>query len=208
MWNTTDTAIHIQLDNIKYNPKGAHNISPDKAQKWINILKSPFGVQLGTCLGRLKKVDLRNLEIRNKHKKLGWVSVENRRIIISIFGQRMIIPMSKVMVQSIKDGQQLRILADVENVDLDGLVAGLATELSKDNILLSWLVKTVNDMSRGRKLKILQNLLKETQKSGAVASLLKTLAQRQDSLGCTLKALELEIGNIVIEDSGAVMIGD
>lgn len=208
MWNTTNTAIHIQLDNIKYNPNGAHNISPDKAQKWINILKSPFGVQLGTCLVRLKKVDLRNLEIRNKHKKLGWVSVENRRIIITIFGQRMIIPMSKVMVLSIKDGQQLRILADVENVDLDGLVAGLARELGEGNILLSWLVKTVNEMSRGRKLKILQKILKEIQKSGAVASLLETLAQRQDSLGCTLKALELEIGNIAIEDSGAVMIGD
>lgn len=208
MWNTTNTAIYIQLDNIKYNPNGAHNISPDKAQKWINILKSPFGVQLGTCLVRLKKVDLRNLEIRNKHKKLGWVSVENRRIIITIFGQRMIIPMSKVMVLSIKDGQQLRILADVENVDLDGLVAGLARELGEGNILLSWLVKTVNEMSRGRKLKILQKILKEIQKSGAVASLLETLAQRQDSLGCTLKALELEIGNIAIEDSGAVMIGD
>lgn len=110
MQNTKDTTISILVDHIKYNSKAVHNISPGKAQLLIKMLTSSVGMQLGIVFSRFKKLDLRNMEIKNKGRCIGTVSVERKRIVINIFSQTMIIPMDKVIVQAIRSGEELRVL--------------------------------------------------------------------------------------------------
>lgn len=112
----------------------------------------------------------------------------------------MIIPMDKVIVQAIRSGEELRVSAEIENVDLDGLVESLAREYCSGNIIISCLVKALNEKSRGKKVKILQKILTKMLKHGVVDAFLDNLKKRKDSLGQKLKELELEIGNIAIDD--------
>lgn len=200
MQNTNDTTISILVDHIKYNSKAVHNISPGKAQLLTKMLTSSVGMQLGIVFSRFKKLDLRNMEIKNKGRRIGTVSVERKRIVINIFSQTMIIPMDKVIVQAIRSGEELRVSAEIENVDLDGLVESLAREYCSGNIIISCLVKALNEKSRGKKVKILQKILTEMLKHGVVDAFLDNLKKRKDSLGQKLKELELEIGNIAIDD--------
>lgn len=200
MQNTNDTTISILVDHIKYNPKAVHNISPGKAQLLTKMLTSSVGMQLGIVFSRFKKLDLRNMEIKNKGRCIGTISVERKRIVINIFSQTMIIPMDKVIVQAIRSGEELRVSAEIENVDLDGLVESLAREYCSGNIIISCLVKALNEKSRGKKVKILQKILTEMLKHGVVDAFLDNLKKRKDSLGQKLNELELEIGNIAIDD--------
>ena len=147
MKNTNDTTISILVDHIKYNSKAVHNISPGKAQLLTKMLTSSVGMQLGIVFSRFKKLDLRNMEIKNKGRRIGTVSVERKRIVINIFSQTMIIPMDKVIVQAIRSGEELRVSAEIENVDLDGLVESLAREYCSGNIIISCLVKALNEKS-------------------------------------------------------------
>ena len=62
------------------------------------------------------------------------------------------------------------------------------------------LVKALNEKSRGKKVKILQKILTEMLKHGVVDAFLDNLKKRKDSLGQKLNELELEIGNIAIDD--------
>lgn len=94
----------------------------------------------------------------------------------------------------------MRVSAEIENVDLDGLVESLAREYCSGNIIISCLVKALNEKSRGKKVKILQKILTEMLKQGVVDAFLDNLKKRKDSLGQKLKELELEIGNIAIDD--------
>lgn len=71
---------------------------------------------------------------------------------------------------------------------------------SQGNIIISCLVKALNEKSRGKKVKILQKILTEMLKQGVVDAFLDNLKKRKDSLGQKLKELELEIGNIAIDD--------
>lgn len=200
MQRTNGTTIYILLDHIKYNSKAVHHLSPGKAQFLTKVLTSSIGIQLGIGLSRFKKLDIRNMEIKNKGKRIGVVSVERKRIVINVFSQTIIVPIDKVIVQAIRNGQELRISAVIENVDLDGLVEGLAGEYCSRNILISCLVKTLNEKSRGKKVKILQKILTEMLKHGVVDVLLDNLKKRKDSLGQKLNELELEMENIIIED--------
>ena len=102
--------------------------------------------------------------------------------------------------QAIRSGEELRVSAEIENVDLDGLVESLAREYCSGNIIISCLVKALNEKSRGKKVKILQKILTEMLKHGVVDAFLDNLKKRKDSLGQKLNELELEIGNIAIDD--------
>lgn len=198
MKNTNNATIYILLDHIKYNPRAVRNISPGKAQLLAKVITSPVGMQFGIGLSRFMKMDLSNMEIRNKGGRIGTVSVERKRIVINMFDQRMFVPMDKVIMQAIRYGEELRISAEIENVNLDGLVKGLAREYCSGNLVISCLVEALNKKTRGKKVKILQKILTDMLRHGVIDALLDNLKERKDSLGQKLKELELEIGNIVI----------